>query len=732
MALSDVLNALVFNGYTAAEERTIRDVFIRIYNDSPTARAALEDWVTGVSLIGHEGVLLPENSVRVRGNPTEFRQLDPGESRPIIFTQQDGAARAAWFTGQLDYDLDYIEGRSYIDNFGNAVGYQHLVVIVHELGHAIAGLRDNVDYDRISGSVTGDVAGDTVRFQNVIQQELGIPARNSYLAQSTDLVEGFAYTDGQQIDRSITSNGNVFVPQSDGLRYLLINTGEGGRQLRGGNNADWLYGMGGNDLLVGWEGHDFLDGGTGDDRLNGGNGSDTLIGGQGDDWLQGLFRNDRLEGNEGNDSLLGGTGDDTLFGGEGGDRMFAGTGDDTIDAGAGNDWLIFGDADGWNDRGSGGRDIFVFNRGNGVDQIHDFEDGLDQIRLGAGLSFSDVQLSRNGNATDVTFSAGAAMGDRIKLIGIEPDQITFSDFEGVTGPAVPLQPTYTGTAGADNFSDRVGGDDVIFTGGGNDTIFASGGDDIIDAGPGTDWNVFGDWANWTTPAAGGRDSFWLKTGNGIDQIRDFEDGIDRILLEDGKTFDDVVISQWSNITEIRYEGGLSGDRMMLVGINRAQITAQDFVTLADIGQSPTQPAPTPDYRLRYGTEASEEISAGAGSQKILARGGNDTIYAGPGDDWINAGAGNDWNVFGNASSWDERGEGGADIFFFAEGNQIDQIHDFEDGIDKIELANGRGFENVELSGWASNTMLRFVGGDSADMMILLGVLTSQINEADFI
>ena len=128
----------------------------------------------------------------------------------------------------------------------------------------------------------------------------------------------------------------------------------------------------------------------------------------------------------------------------------------------------------------------------------------------------------------------------------------------------------------------------------------------------------------------------------------------------------------------------------------------------------------------------DEISTGAGSQKILARGGNDKIYAGPGDDWINAGAGNDWNVFGDASSWDVRGAGGADIFFFAEGNRIDQIRDFEDGIDRIELANGRGFDDVELSGWANNTMLRFVGGDSSDMMILLGVLTSQINEADFI
>ena len=37
--------------------------------------------------------------------------------------------------------------------------------------------------------------------------------------------------------------------------------------------------------------------------------------------------------------------------------------------------------------------------------------------------------------------------------------------------------------------------------------------------------------------SGGQDSFWLKTGNGIDQVRDFEDGIDRILLEDGKTFE---------------------------------------------------------------------------------------------------------------------------------------------------------------------------------------------------
>ncbi len=128
--------------------------------------------------------------------------------------------------------------------------------------------------------------------------------------------------------------------------------------------------------------NDVIDGGTGADVLNGGTGNDVILAGAGDDVLSGGAGNDTLLGRDGADTLaggndadilLGGRGDDSLDGGNGHDLLRGGEGDDTLAGGAGDD-VLFGDA---------GADTFVFN--GGIDQIADFEQGIDQITLDATL-----------------------------------------------------------------------------------------------------------------------------------------------------------------------------------------------------------------------------------------------------------------------------------------------------------------------------------------------------------
>ncbi|MBZ0093916.1 MAG: hypothetical protein K8H75_00860, partial [Sulfuricella sp.] len=229
---------------------------------------------------------------------------------------------------------------------------------------------------------------------------------------------------------------------------------------RGGN--DTLVGGYGKDYLFGEDGDDILDSGSGDDYLNGGSGNDTYLFGRGygqdtiseydttagnsdtirlatdvtpndvsmgrnasdlfisingtndkitvQNWFSDpAYRVERIEfsdgtvwdasimqaaifrgtdaadyiyGTPGNEVIEGLGGDDYLTGGEGDDTLDGGTGNDTLDGGTGNDTYLFG-------------------RGYGQDTLSDYDataGNIDTIRLAAGISASDVTLSRDASS----------------------------------------------------------------------------------------------------------------------------------------------------------------------------------------------------------------------------------------------------------------------------------------------------------------------------------------------
>ena len=85
----------------------------------------------------------------------------------------------------------------------------------------------------------------------------------------------------------------------------------------------------------------------------------TITGNEFENILNGAAGNDTLLGGEARDSLNGDAGNDTLGGGTGEDNMSGGTGNDTLGGGVGNDRLD----------GGSGMDTYVFNRGDGHDDI---------------------------------------------------------------------------------------------------------------------------------------------------------------------------------------------------------------------------------------------------------------------------------------------------------------------------------------------------------------------------
>ncbi|MGN7916262.1 calcium-binding protein [Lysobacter sp. 22409] len=114
-----------------------------------------------------------------------------------------------------------------------------------------------------------------------------------------------------------------------------------------------------------------LTGDSANDTIGGFNGDDLIAGLAGDDVLSGMDGNDRIEGGEGHDLLSGDAGNDTLIGGSGNDALFGGAGSDS----------------------------YLFERGFGFDRISDYVDSAlptdtDEIVFGAGISTSDVRLSR--------------------------------------------------------------------------------------------------------------------------------------------------------------------------------------------------------------------------------------------------------------------------------------------------------------------------------------------------
>ncbi|MEM1044593.1 MAG: choice-of-anchor I family protein [Pseudomonadota bacterium] len=152
-----------------------------------------------------------------------------------------------------------------------------------------------------------------------------------------------------------------------------IDAGDGDDEVNGGNGGDDIDGGDGIDTIDGGNGGDNIDGGDGDDDIEGGNGNDDIDGGDGNDTIEGGNGRDDIEGGDGDDDLGGGNGRDSLSGGDGEDMLDGGNNNDRLFGGAANDLLT----------GGNGRDTFVFELGDGIDIITDFEFNRDTIDLTA-------------------------------------------------------------------------------------------------------------------------------------------------------------------------------------------------------------------------------------------------------------------------------------------------------------------------------------------------------------
>jgi len=220
-------------------------------------------------------------------------------------------------------------------------------------------------------------------------------------------------------------------------------------------------------------------------RIDGGGGADTIVGTAGDDVITGGGGADNINAGPGNDVILGGGGDDFVAGGLGHDTGFLGGGADTflwnpgegsddVDGGGGPDALLFNGANVseiMSLSADGTRAVFLRQPGNVVMNLDDVEildlhalGGADTVTVndmtGTRMRQADIDLSAAGNS-----GAGDLLADLVTVNGTNKDDVVNVVGQGTQVDVSGLR-TETRITGTDPAVDHL----QINTLDGNDTV----------------------------------------------------------------------------------------------------------------------------------------------------------------------------------------------------------------------------------------------------------------------
>ena len=224
----------------------------------------------------------------------------------------------------------------------------------------------------------------------------------------------------------------------------------------------------------------------------------------------------------------------------------------TLSGGAGNDVLL----------GAPGDTDYVFNSGDGADQIQDDRSGENLLFFGPDVNPGDVEFSRQGRkGADLVITVGTS-GDQVTILG------QFSELAPVIGSFI--------------FDDGSGlpywalEDYFKQDGPGDDTVLGTAGEDYFPGNAGND----------LIRGFDGADTYYLGAGDGVDTVDDGGDvGQDRLYLD----FD------FGDLTITEVTGGFvflnetTGDQVTALGIeifdfnDVFDLSVNDVSTLVEIG-----------------------------------------------------------------------------------------------------------------------------------------------------
>ncbi len=444
-------------------------------------------------------------------------------------------------------------------------------------------------------------------------------------------------------------------------------------------NLESVFGTIFDDVLEGAATDDLIQGYMGADELFGYGGSDELYGGLRDDILSGGEGNDHIDGGIGNDELDGGIGDDVIFGGHGFDYIIASEGLDIVDGGESFDTVDF------SLNGSGITYDLTDLDAEGYATVGDSK--YKSVEDAVGTAFDDIFILRDagnsidgGDGHDIVSFAGSEFGIVFDYTMADPDGYIYAQ-EGFFYSIERVEGSnYDDTLIGDdeiNLFSGLEGNDTISGGGGDDWLFGKKGADILDGGAGHDVVVGG---HDFDIISGGDGDDWLYGGGGQDLI--YFDHLDSVIS--GGNGSDTAIA----------DTGSLAITLDLAGTSLENITGSDF------GDELDGSAATHGMNI-YGGEGADTLSGGS---KV------DRLYGEAGDDILSGGAGNDRFVY--TDSWGD-----------------DQITDFGNGTDRIEL-DQMGITSIDelaITQTGADTLIEY--GDSS--ILLLGIDAATINQFDF-
>ncbi len=433
--------------------------------------------------------------------------------------------------------------------------------------------------------------------------------------------------------------------------------------------------------------------------------------------------------------LVQGTGqiDGELFGTVADDRMVGLAGSESLSSGAGNDTLIGGPGNDVLDGGEGS-DTYVFNPGDGIDEIRDdigdpASYDVNRLRFGIGITASDLALFNSGDGITVNRVAVGMSGDQIVLPNVADSLPALTIAEFADGVSLDLYDLYAANLRTDNQTIRgEDGASVLIGGTGNDTILGGSGSSTLLGGMGDDVLVGTDGTNLLMGGRGndfiqggaGHDTYLFNLGDGIDTIQDVVvvgEG-NRVQFGLGIARTDLILTQDQAARTLMIQVGASGmDRLVLTNFDPTGSNGSLVVeTLAFADGSSASLASllgplitiigTEDADVLVGTGENDGIDAGAGNDTVYAGTGDDLIYAGDGDDVVAVEEGAD-TIYGGGGVDYLYGGAGDDVVAGDEGNDVLVG---EAGNDS--LIGGSG--NDVLNGGIGNDHL--VGGDGDDTM----------------
>jgi Ca2+-binding RTX toxin-like protein len=268
--------------------------------------------------------------------------------------------------------------------------------------------------------------------------------------------------------------------------------------------------------------------------------------------------------------------------------------------------------------------------------------------------------------------------------------------------------------GGDDRLDSYEGSDVLDGGTGNDTLNSSGGDDLLDGGDGSDVldggsgndTLDGGVGNDMLRGAGGNDVYLFGRGSGQDTILESNattGNVDTVRFADGVS--PANVSYWRDQDHLYFKINGTDDTLCVQSFYTAYGYQIEEVVFAD--GTVWKAADLKAGAVFYGTDASDNLSGGAGDDILIGYGGNDTLDGGndsDGNDVLYGGTGNDILSGRGGNDWLDGGDGSDVLDGGGTGNDT-----LNGGADNDSLYGSSG--NNTFDGGAGNDILQDGGGN---------------------